>query len=255
MAPRELRRLAEERGRRHELVPLESELLEVLVVLEHVVLEVVLLEDADAVQVALGQVLEGALPAEREQHLVAVEGALAEPARLEAVGRRLEQVHALHHGAPPGGLVAEPVAGAPQVESHEPLRIGLLPESSVLGETLPQNARPAVVPRLLELDRRVAEPSRLLVGARGLPGPAQLDRTARQVRGHVGRQLSRGADLTEEEVHRRRRPATPGLAERACKQTEVRGQLLVEQVGAIDERPKVGQRALGAALLEARHRP
>src|SRR6266568_7926269 len=85
-------RLAVQRRRGVELLARERLLQEVLVVLEDVELEPVLLEDADAVQVPLGQVLEPArLLPELEQDLVAVESALALARRLVLVGDLLDE--------------------------------------------------------------------------------------------------------------------------------------------------------------------
>src|SRR4029079_14122593 len=90
-----------QRGRRVELAALERELDEVLVVLQDVELEVVVAQDADAVDVALGEVLElRRFLAELEQDLEAVERALELADLLEVVGDLLELALALDECAP-----------------------------------------------------------------------------------------------------------------------------------------------------------
>ena len=116
-ARRERRGLLVQRRRRVELAALERELDEVLVVLQDVELEVVVAQHADAVDVALGEVLElRRLLAELEQDLEAVERALELADLLEVVGDLLELALALDQRAPRLGRAAGR-AGPPRARS------------------------------------------------------------------------------------------------------------------------------------------
>ena len=56
-------------------------------------------QNADAIDEALEDVLEhSALATDLDQHLEAIEGALALADRLEVIGRLLEEAHRRHHG-------------------------------------------------------------------------------------------------------------------------------------------------------------
>ncbi len=147
-----VRRLAVHRRRGVELLALLGHPQEVLVVLQHVVLEVVLLEDADAVEVALGQVLErpGA-PPDLQQDLVAVEGPLALAQRLELVRHLLEQPLGRHQVGV-AGLLPLLEAAVAQVEVDQRLDVGVAPEPLVTAGPLPALPRPAVLAPAIEGD-------------------------------------------------------------------------------------------------------
>ncbi len=254
LSAREVGRFAKERGARLELAARQRETLEVLVVLEHVIPEVVLAEDADAVEVALGEILERALLAERQEHLVAVERSLALALRLEAVGGGLEQVHALDGRTPARAAIAEPMARAPEIEVNEPARIEVVAEPDVVREALPQHPRRAIVAVVLELDRRVPAPSRLLVRRRGLAPIARRDVAAREVGRHLLGQPERSVDVAQKEMNRRGRARETHHEERLAHQPQVPGQLFVDEMAAVDERPEVGQRLDGLFGVERRRR-
>src|SRR5690606_18473801 len=104
-----------QRGRGVQLVALERELDEVLVVLQDVELEVVVAQHADAVDVALGQVLElRRFLAELQQELEAVERALELADLLEVIGDLLELALTLdQRAASLGGSRIEAYCGEP----------------------------------------------------------------------------------------------------------------------------------------------
>jgi hypothetical protein len=108
-----------------QLAALQGQLDEVLVVLEDVELEVVVLEHPDAVEIPLGQVLELArFPAQLEEDLVAVEGALALAAGLEVVGDLLEAPLAVDERAAADRRVAAHLLGGhPVVEMDQRLLV------------------------------------------------------------------------------------------------------------------------------------
>src|SRR5205085_2842143 len=104
--------LAAHRGGGVELLALQADAQKILVILEDVELEVVLLEHADAVDVALGQVLVAAgVAAELQENRVTIEGALSFAAGVELVGDLFEQALRLDQVAVALVLVAVPAGG------------------------------------------------------------------------------------------------------------------------------------------------
>src|SRR5262249_55968945 len=133
---------------------LERELDEVLVVLEDVELEVVLAQHADAVDVALGEVLElRRLLAELEQDLEAVECALELADLLEIVGDLLELALALDQRAARfGGVRVEPDRSEAVVEVDERRFVRPVAELGMMEQLAPRRGRVGVLLRALERD-------------------------------------------------------------------------------------------------------
>jgi hypothetical protein len=250
VAPAELRGLAQQGGRGVQLTALHGQLGKVFEVLEHVVLEVVGREDADAAQVALGQVLERALLSDVEQHLVAVERALALPDGLEPVGGRLDGLHAQHALAARGGVVFQLLTSAAQVEAHEAQDVEVLAQPGVLREPLPQQARRAQVAGVLLLDGGVAQPAGFFEGTRGLRRGLGHDVQPRAVERRVFRQALGTGQVSPEHPQRGHRASAPERRVRAVGQREAGAQLLVGHVAAAQQRPQRHQRSLRVARVQ-----
>ena len=125
----------------------------VLVILEDIELQVVLFEDADAIDVALGEVLEARrILAQLEQDAVAVEGAVALAVRLELVGHLLEQTLRLHQVAVAALLVAVAHGGDADVEVDQRLLVHAAAQARIAQHALPRLALLARVRRLREGD-------------------------------------------------------------------------------------------------------
>ena len=171
--------LARQRCRRRALASVLRQPDRVIVQAEGVVAEVVLAQDADRVHDALEHVLEHAAQlADRDQHVVAVEGALALADRLEAIRGFFQPVHGRHRGLARRAFVTRRAAGARDVEAREPRRVrlaGLLVELG--GEPRPQRAGPCDVRGTFVVDGGAHELSFLFQLAR---------RPAIELRGGIG---------------------------------------------------------------------
>src|SRR5690606_24481138 len=115
-------------------------------------------------------------------------------------------------------------------------------------------------------DGGVAEPARLLEVLRGAIVVAAVLRAARHVEGDALREAGRLAHVAEEQEDRRRRARASDLHERVGHQAQVALELLVDDVGAVDELPerlervpravalqRGGRAAVGFALVERHH--
>ena len=187
-----------------ELLALYRELAEVVVVLHDVVLEPILAQDPDAVEVALGEVLEAAFAADAEQNAVTIERTLAKARRLEAVGSRREKMHRLDDGLAPRSSITEPQTHATVVEANEAACVRVAREARRLRELLPEDARARVVALFLERDRRVSEPACRLELARGSGVILPLCGNACTIERRLHDAL-RLADVSEEEQRSRER--------------------------------------------------
>ena len=168
-AARVVGRLAEHRRGRVVLLALERDAQKVLVVLQDVELEVVLFEHADAVDVALGEVLEARrVLAELEQDAVAVERAVALAVGLELVGDLLEQALRRDQVAVAALLVAVAGGGDADVEVHERLFVHAAAQARIAEHALPRLALLARRRRLRAGDGRQHVAAGVGVLARGL---------------------------------------------------------------------------------------
>ena len=211
---RVVRRLARQRCRRGELALLLRRRERVLEVLQREVLEVILAQDPDAVHEPLQDVLEHpALAPDLDEHLEAVEGALALPHRLEVIGPLLEQAHRGDGGLARLPGVAALLGAARQVELHEgrvvrvraaaPLaRLAPGERRRDLRQARPQRARPLPVVGLLAVDGGGGDEPRVLHLARG--------------RGHVPcrRKRARPVDWRDRRERGARAPPRVGVRQR-----------------------------------------
>src|SRR6185503_3830041 len=130
----------------------ERELDEVFAVLQHVELEVVLAQHADAVDVALGKILElRRFFAELEQDLKTIERALELADLLEVVGDLFELALALDQRAARfAGVRIEPHRGEAVVEVYERRFVWTVTELGVVQELTPRGGGFGVLLRTLE---------------------------------------------------------------------------------------------------------
>jgi hypothetical protein len=235
-----------------QLDALERELDEVLVVLQDIELEVVVLEHPDAVEVALGKVLELArLLAQLEQDLVAVERALALATGLEVVGHLLEPSLAVDQRAPADGRVsALALDRHAVVEVDQGLLVRAIAQRRVPGQRLPGRGRRLVLLGLLEADRGMHRHVLLGVELRRL-APALLHLEHARALGRSGfarEAVARQVEVVKVEIDVAGLAAALEVAVDLGQPAQPVVVLVVDDVGLRDELA-VGALRLGQAAL------
>ncbi len=113
------------------------EFLEIFEILKDVVFESIFAKDANAVEIAFGEIFEAPLSSDREENSVTIEGSLSLPSLFESVRGRGQQMHRVNDFASTRFGVSQPCAGAPQIEAHETLGVGIVLKSTIIGQSLP----------------------------------------------------------------------------------------------------------------------
>ena len=149
----------------------------------------------------------------------------------------------------PRAAISEPHARSSMVEANEPLDVEVAREAVIVEQTLPENARARVVPRLLERDRRVPDPARLLEEPRRERVVLLVRRDARAIERNRARALG-FTDVAEIELRCRQRTTTPEPSEALPEEPHVQAELVVDDGRAIDQQPEMRQRFVEAAPLD-----
>jgi hypothetical protein len=250
---RVLRGLLVDRRRGVQLAALERQPDEVLVVLQHVELQVVAGQHPDAVDVALGDVLE--LPrvlAQLEHDLEAVEGALELAGDLEVVGDLLEPALRLDQRAPGlGRRRVEPRDRRADVEVHQRLLVRTIAQRRVGRQRLPPRPRLVVDLGLVPRDRGVGRPPGLGPRGRGV-GPPLLD--LGQPRAQLGRRGQAGLGLIEVVQVQVDEPGLAAAAQVAIAVGQAAQPVVVLVVDDVGLGDQLAERALGLGVAARGHR-
>ncbi len=168
-------------------------------------------QDADGVQVPLGDVLErpGVL-AHAQQHGVAVDRALPLAARLEVVGRGLQQALGVGEGVAGPLPIADPQQRLSQVEVRQRRLVGQPGQPRIAQHALPLEPGRRAGPRRLELDGRQHRAAAVGEDAGRLAVMPQLRRAERPLeRALAGREEPLGLAVPAEREQQVARLARP----------------------------------------------